>query len=131
MRSRHARPPHRLESSDRLEVVLLEVLGDLLAEHRSLHLGRTKVDAGPHSSIDDLVERVGEPLKASRRTGFVAERAEANLVSAEEVLERIYERTSRARVSSGWSGKGGVKSGARAVQVCVDGSNSGSHVGSA
>src|SRR5215831_3067654 len=31
----------------------------------------------------------------------------------------------------GWSGKGGVKSGARGVQVCVDGSNSGSHVGSA
>src|SRR5437667_5731853 len=29
----------------------------------------------------------------------------------------------------GWSGKGGVKSGARGVQVCVDGSNSGSHVG--
>src|SRR5262245_18477786 len=31
----------------------------------------------------------------------------------------------------GWSGNGGVKSGARGVQIGVDGSNSGSHVGSA
>ena len=30
----------------------------------------------------------------------------------------------------GWSGKGGVKSGG-GLQTCVDGSNSGSHVGSA
>ena len=63
---------------DRLEVVLLEVLSDLLAEHRSLRIGRAEVDAGPHSSIDDLLERVGEPLKAPRRTGFVAAGAEGD-----------------------------------------------------
>jgi hypothetical protein len=32
---------------DRLEVVLLEVVGDLLAEHRSLHVGGAEVDAAP------------------------------------------------------------------------------------
>ena len=93
--------PHRSGSVDRLEVVLLEVLGDLLAEHGTLRVSGAEVDAGPHSSIDDFLERVGEPLKAPRRTGFIAERAEANPVSAEEVLKRIYERASRAGVARG------------------------------
>src|SRR4029453_906673 len=38
----------RVVSVDRLEVVFLEVMGDLLAEHRSLHVGGAKVDA-PHT----------------------------------------------------------------------------------
>ena|SRR5215831_9555934 len=97
--------PRRLASTNRVEVVLLEVLGDLLAEHRSLHIGRAEVDASPHSSIDDFLEGVGEPIEASRGAGFVAERAEGNLVCSEEVLERIYERTSRARVSRGMVGE--------------------------
>src|SRR5882724_8277655 len=90
-----------------MEVVLLEVVGDPLTEHSSLHIGGAEVDAGPHSSIDNLLERVGEPLKAPRRTGFIAKRAEANPVSAEEVLERMYERTSRAGMPRGavWEGR--------------------------
>ena len=81
--------------------MLLEVVGYPLAEHCSLRVGGAEVDPGPHSSIDDLLERVREPLKAPRRTGFVAERAESNPVGAEEVLERMYERTSRAGVPRG------------------------------
>ena len=84
--------------SDRLEVMLLEVVGDLIAEHRTLHIGSAEVDAGPDSGVDDLLKRVGEPLKGSCRTGFVAEGAEANLVGTEEVLERVHERTGRAAV---------------------------------
>jgi hypothetical protein len=60
--------------------VLLEVVGDLVAHHGSLHVGCAKVDAGPHSGVDDLLERVREPVEAPRGTGFVAEGAEADLV---------------------------------------------------
>src|SRR6266496_3159345 len=88
-------------SMDRLEVMLLEVLSDLLAEHGSLRVGGAGIIASPHSGVDDLRERVGEPVEAPRGTGFVAEGAEANLVGAEEVLERIDERTSRAGVPRG------------------------------
>jgi hypothetical protein len=31
-----------------------------------LHVGGAEVDAGPHASIDDLLERVGEPLDPPR-----------------------------------------------------------------
>src|SRR6266478_2941988 len=117
-------------SFDRLEVVLLEVVGDLLAEHGSLRVRGAEVDAGPHSSVDDLLERVRESLEAPRGTGFVAEGAEADPVGAEEVLQRVHERTGRAGVPRGWSGNGGVKSAGR-WQTGVAGSNSGSHVGSA
>ncbi|MGC1994233.1 MAG: hypothetical protein WA704_09840 [Pseudolabrys sp.] len=75
---------------DRLEVMRLEVLGDLLAELGSLLVGGAEVDAGPHSGVDKLLDYIREPLKAPRSTRFVAERAEANLVSAEEVLERVH-----------------------------------------
>ena len=64
---------------DRLEVVLFEVVGDLLAEHCSLRVGGAEVDAGPHSGVDDLLERVREPVEAPRQSGFVAEGAEAIL----------------------------------------------------
>ena len=84
---------------DRLEVVLLEVVGDLLAEHGALHVGGAEVDAGPYSSVNDLLGRVREAVEAPRRAGFVAERAEGNLVGAEEVLERLYERRGRAAVA--------------------------------
>ena len=116
--------------SDRLEVVLLEVVGDLLAEHGSLHVGGAEVDAGPDAGVDDLLERIREPVEAPRGAGFVAEGAEGDLVGAEEVLERVHERTGRAACPEGWSGKGGVTSGG-GLQTGVAGSNSGSHVGSA
>src|SRR6266404_7462704 len=92
-------------SFDRLEVVLLEVVGDLLAEHGSLRVRGAEVDAGPHSSVDDLLERVRESLEAPRGTGFVAEGAEADPVGAEEVLQRVHERTGRAGVPRGMVGK--------------------------
>ena len=105
-------------SSDRLEVVLLEVVGDLLAEHGSLHVGGAEVDAGPHSSVDDLLGRVREPVEAPRRTGFVAERAEGNLVGAEEVLERLHERRGRAAVARGVVGEGRREEGRRVADRC-------------
>src|SRR6266536_6169388 len=45
-------------SSGRLEVVLLQVVSDLLAKHRSLHVGGTEVDASPDACIDDLLQRI-------------------------------------------------------------------------
>src|SRR5438046_2878608 len=44
--------------SNRLEVVLLEVLGDLLTEHGSLRIGGAEVDAGPHSGVDNFAEHI-------------------------------------------------------------------------
>src|SRR6267154_3039941 len=93
-------------SFDRLEVVLLEVVGDLIAEHRTLHVGGAEVDASPHSGVDDLFERVREAIEAPRGTGFVTEGAEANLVGAEEVLERVHERGGRAGVTRWVVGEG-------------------------
>ena len=85
--------------------MLLEVVGDLLAEPGSLLVGGAEVDAGPHSGVDDLFERVGEPVEAPRGTGFVAEGAEGNPVGAEEVLERVHERTGRGGVPRGVVGE--------------------------
>ena len=48
-----------------LEVVLLKVLGDLLAEHGSLHVGGAKVDAGPHSRVDNFAQDIGQAVEAS------------------------------------------------------------------
>src|SRR6266699_3423073 len=93
--------PHRSGLVDRLEVVLLEVLSDLLAEHRSLRVCGAEVDARPHSGVDNFAEHIREPLEAPRGTGFVAERAHGDLVGAEEVLERVHERTSCAGVARG------------------------------
>ena len=88
-------------TSDWVEVVLLEVVGDFPAEHRSLPVGSAEVDARPDSRIDDFLEHVGEPLKAARGAGFVAEGAESDLIGAEEVLERVDKRTSRTGVARG------------------------------
>src|SRR5439155_7482890 len=55
-------------SMDRLEVVLLEVLSDLLAEHGSLRVGGAEVDARPHSGVDNFAEHIREPLEAPRGT---------------------------------------------------------------
>ena len=93
-------------TSDWVEVVLLEVVGDSPAELRSLPVGGAEVDARPDSRIDDFPERVGEPLKAARSAGFVAEGAEGDLIGAEEVLERVDKRTSRTGVARGMFGEG-------------------------
>jgi hypothetical protein len=81
-----------------LEVVFLKVVGDLAAEHGSLGIGGAEVDAGPHSSVDNFVEDVREPLEVPCSAGFVAERADGDLVRAEKVLERVHERTCVAGV---------------------------------
>jgi len=86
-------------SFDRLEVVLLEVMNDSLAEHGALGIGLAEVNAGPHSGVDDLLERLRQPIKAARSTGFVAEGTEGNLVGAEEGLGRMNKRASPASVS--------------------------------
>src|SRR6266480_7095903 len=91
---------------DRLEVMILEVVGDLMAEHGSLRVGGAEVDAGPHSGVDDLLERVREPVEAPRGTGFVAESAEGDFVGAEEVMQRVHERAGRAGVPRGVVGEG-------------------------
>ena len=44
--------PHRSGSLNGLEIVHLEVVGDFVAEHRSLHIRSAEVDAGPYSGID-------------------------------------------------------------------------------
>ena len=93
-------------SLDRLEVVLLEVVGNLLAEHGSLHVGGSEVDACPDAGVDHLLERIREPVEASRRARLVAVRAESDLVGAEEVLERVHECTGRAAVPRGMIRKG-------------------------
>jgi hypothetical protein len=43
---------------DRLEIVLLKVLGDLLAKHGSLHIRSAEVDACPYSGINDFTLNV-------------------------------------------------------------------------
>jgi hypothetical protein len=43
---------------DRLEVVLVEIVGDLIAEDRTLHVGSAEVDASPHSGVDNFAEDV-------------------------------------------------------------------------
>src|SRR5436190_23833537 len=91
---------------DRLEVVLLEVMGDLVAEHGSLSVGGAEVDAGPHSRVDNFTKDVREPLEASRSAGFVAEGGDSDFVCAEEVLERMYERTGVAGMPRGVVGEG-------------------------
>ena len=110
--------------------MLLEVVGDCIAEHGSLHVGGAEVDVGPHSSIDDLLERVGEPLKAPCRTGFVADALKPILSVPKKFWSVFTNAPVAQQCPEGWSGKGGVKSDGR-LQTGVVGSNSGSHVGSA
>jgi hypothetical protein len=81
-------------SLDRLEVVLVEVVGNLIAEHGSLRVGGAEMDAGPYSGIDDLHVRVREPVEAARGTGFIAERAEADLGRDYDLISLIRERFS-------------------------------------
>ena len=88
-------------SLDRLEVVLLKVVGDLLTKHCSLHVGGSEVDACPHAGVDHVLERIREPVEASRRARLVAVRAESDLVGADEVLQRVHECTGRAAVPRG------------------------------
>jgi len=98
--------PHRSALLNPPEVVLLEVVGDLIAEHGALHVGGAEVDPRPHPSVDDLLECVREPLKAPCGTRFVAERAESDLVGSEEVPERAHERTGVASVPRRVVGEG-------------------------
>ena len=86
--------------------MLLEVVGDLLAEHGSLRVGGAKVNAGVHSGVDHLLQHVGEAVEAPRGTRFVAEGADGDLVGAEKVLERVHECTCRAGVARGVVGEG-------------------------
>ena len=64
------------------------------------------------------LSRVREAVKAPRRTGFVAERAEGNLVGAEEVLERLHERRGRAAVARGVVGEGRREERRRVADRC-------------
>ena len=100
-------------SSKRLEVVLLEIVGHLLPELGSLLVGRAEMDAGPHSGVDDFLERIRELVEAARGTGFVAESAEGDPVGAEEVLERVRERSGRGGVPRGMVGEGRRDEGRR------------------
>src|SRR5215467_13572697 len=84
---------------ERLEVMLLEVVGYLFAEYGSLHVSSAEVDAGPHSSIDDFLLDVRESIECPRGARFVAERRHSDFVCAEEILERVHECTGVGGVS--------------------------------
>src|SRR5262245_547695 len=99
-------PADRCASLNRLEVVLLEVVGDLVAEHRTLHIGGAEVDTSPHSRIDNFFQNIRETVEASRGAGFVTEDGDSDLVCAEEVLERVHERTGVRGVTRWVVGKG-------------------------
>ena len=88
-----------------MEVVSVEVVSDLLSEHRSLPVGGAEVDASPDSGVDYFFERVRKAVKAPRRTGLIAEGAESDPVIAEEVLQRVHERTGHTSVSRGMLGE--------------------------
>ena len=62
MRGRRVAAPRCSVSLDRLEVVFLEVVGDLLAEHGSLRVGGAEVNVGPDSGVDNFAKDVREPL---------------------------------------------------------------------
>ena len=98
--------PRRLVSWERLEVVLLEVLRDLLAEHGSLRVSGAEVDSGPHSGVDELLERVRQAVETPSCARLIAKGAEGDLVGAEEVLERVHDCTSPAGVPRGVVGEG-------------------------
>ncbi len=86
--------------------MLLEVLGDLLAEHGSLCVGGAEVDAGPHSGVDEFLERIREPIETPSCARLIAECAEGDLVGLKEVLEGVNDCTSSAGVSRGVVGEG-------------------------
>src|SRR5215813_8354766 len=86
--------------------MLLEVVGDLAAEYRTLHVGGAEMDAGPYSRIDDLLLDIREPFETSRGAGFVTEGGDSDLVCAEEVLERVHECTGVRCVTRWVVGKG-------------------------
>ena len=83
----------RSRSAHPLEVVLADVAGDLLSEHRSLFVGVPEVDPAPDAGVDDLLERVREALEVARLAReAAAEDVEPHPVGAEEVLERVHDR---------------------------------------
>ena len=98
--------------------MLLEVVGDLLAEPGSLLVGGAEVDAAPHSGVDDLLERVREALEASGSTGFVAEGTERDPVCAEEVFQRVHDGTAHAAMARGVVGEGWRDEQRRVADLC-------------
>src|SRR5438094_3528833 len=103
---------------DRLEVVLLEIVGDFVAEHGSLRVGGAEVDASPHSRVYNFAKHVREPLEASRSAGFVAKGGDSDLVCAEEVLERMYECAGVAGVPRWVVGEGRRYEKRRVADCC-------------
>ena len=89
--------------------MLLEVVGDLLAEHGALHVGGAEVDPAPDAGVDDFLERIREAVEAPRRTGrgkaLVAFRGEGDPVGAEEGLQRVHGRAADAGVTRGVVGE--------------------------
>jgi hypothetical protein len=55
-----------------LEVVLVEMARDLLAERGSGEVGGPEVDPGPDAGVDVLLECIGEALVCPRGPGLVA-----------------------------------------------------------
>jgi hypothetical protein len=63
-RGRRAAHPGCIGSIHRLEIVLVEPVGDPLAEYRPLYVCGAEVDATPDARIDDLLECLGESVEA-------------------------------------------------------------------
>src|SRR5262245_44240955 len=86
-------------SVDRLEVVLRHVVLDLAPEVLRLDVGGPVVQAGPDPRVDDLLERVGEPIELAElaREGQ-GRRLVGDLVHAEEVLQDVQVRAVEAEV---------------------------------
>ena len=119
----------RCGSADGLEVVLCEPVGHLVAEHGALYVGGSEVDGAPHARVDDLLERLREPVEAAGGAGAVAEGAKGDLVVPKNACRECTMAPLMQPCPAGWSGKPGVTSG---VPNCwVAGSNSGVHAGSA
>src|SRR6266516_5959355 len=75
-------------SADRLEIVLRHVAGHLLAESVRLHVRRAEVQTRPDAGLDDLLERLREPVEVPRLARKAAAgQVEPDRVGTEEHLQ--------------------------------------------
>src|SRR6267378_4739574 len=86
-------------SALRLEVVFRHVLNDLSTEGLRLHIGGAVVEARPDARLDDLLERLREPVEVPGLTSEAAARhIKPDLVGAEEHLQHAQVRTVKTQV---------------------------------
>jgi len=90
----------QLRSVDGLEVVLRHVPDDVPSEEPGLEIGRPVVQTRPDPGVDDLVERLREPIEEARLSWEArARHAERDLVRAEEPPQHAQVRAVEAEVA--------------------------------